>query len=103
MALGNSGPGISVEQIQPIIKQIVRGMLNAGEPGAGELEPLPGPHEGGTPIEPPEPGEGDLTNGGAVNGQESGIVTAARNAIAKGASREAVMQRLQQNGITAQL
>ncbi len=69
VALGNSGPGISVEQIQPIIKQIVRGMLNAGEPGAGELEPLPGPHEGGTPIEPPEPGEADLTNGGAANGQ----------------------------------
>jgi hypothetical protein len=62
-ALGNSGPGLSVEQIQPLVKQIVRGMLNAGEPGAGELEHLPGPHEGGTPIEPPEPGEEGNANG----------------------------------------
>ncbi len=70
VALGNSGPGLSVEQIQPLVKQIVRGMLNAGEPGSGELEHLPGPHEGGTPIEPSEPGEGDLTNGQAGNGQQ---------------------------------
>lgn len=34
VALGNSGPGISVEQIQPLVAQIVRGMLNAGEPGS---------------------------------------------------------------------
>jgi hypothetical protein len=68
-ALGNSGPGVSMEQIQPLIKQIVRGMLNAGNPGDGELEHLPGPHEGGTPIEPPEPGEGGETNGEAALGQ----------------------------------
>src|SRR5216684_902806 len=35
-SLGNSGPAISVEQIQPIVQMLVRGMLNAGEPGAGE-------------------------------------------------------------------
>jgi hypothetical protein len=64
-AVGNSGPGISVEQIQPIVKQIIRGMLNAGDPAglAGELAHLPGILEGGTPIEPVasanEAGEGD--------------------------------------------
>src|ERR1019366_3956500 len=68
-ALGNSGPGVSMEQIQPLIKQIVRGMLNAGNPGDGELEHLPGPHVGGTPVEPPEPGEGGETNGGPALGQ----------------------------------
>ena len=63
VALGNSGPGISMEQIQPIVKQLVMGMLKAGEPAdIDELAP-PGPHEGGTPIEPeseegvPEPSE----------------------------------------------
>jgi len=35
-ALGNSGPGISIEQIQPLVAQLVRGMLEAGEPGSGE-------------------------------------------------------------------
>lgn len=47
-ALGNSGPAVAVEQIQPIVEQLVRGMLNAGEPGAGDAVHLPGPHEGGT-------------------------------------------------------
>lgn len=32
IALGNSGPAVSVEQIQPIVKQLLQGMLNAGEP-----------------------------------------------------------------------
>jgi hypothetical protein len=63
-AIGNAGPGVSIEQIQPLIKQIVRGMLNAGNPGEGEQH-LPGPHEGGTPIEPPELGEGEKVNGKA--------------------------------------
>ena len=67
VALGNSGPGISMEQIQPVIKQLLRGMLEAGEFGAGNID-LPGPHEGGTPIEPPEPGEGEITNGAPSNG-----------------------------------
>lgn len=35
-ALGNSGPGISIEQIQPLVAQLVRGMMEAGEPGSGE-------------------------------------------------------------------
>lgn len=70
VALGNSGPGVSIEQIQPLIKQIVRGMLNAGNPGDGELAHLPGPHEGGTPVEPPEPGDDAGTNGAPPAGQE---------------------------------
>ncbi len=36
VALGNSGPGIAVDQIQPIVQQLIVGMLNAGEPGAGD-------------------------------------------------------------------
>jgi len=35
-ALGNAGPMISIQQIQPIVAQLVRGMLNAGEPGSGD-------------------------------------------------------------------
>jgi hypothetical protein len=65
-ALGNSGPAVSVEQIQPMVKQLVRGMLNAGEPGAGEIE-LKGPHEGGTPA------GGENLMGEAPNGHESGL------------------------------
>jgi len=45
-ALGNSGPAISVEQIQPLVKQVVMEALKNG----GELINLPGPHEGGTSI-----------------------------------------------------
>jgi hypothetical protein len=54
VALGNAGPAISVEQIQPLVKQIVAEALKNG----GELVDLPGPHEGGTMIEPPEAPEG---------------------------------------------
>ena len=36
VALGNSGPAVSIEQIQPLVQQLVRGMMNAGEPGSGE-------------------------------------------------------------------
>lgn len=35
-AFGNSGPAISVEQIQPALQQLLIGMLNAGEPGKGD-------------------------------------------------------------------
>jgi hypothetical protein len=59
---------LSIEQIQPLVKQIIRGMLNAGEPGMGDLAHLPGTHEGGTPIEPLEPGEGAKPNGKASPG-----------------------------------
>lgn len=50
VALGNSGPAVTKEQIEPLVKQLVRGMLNAGEPGAGDNEPLTGHSEGGTPL-----------------------------------------------------
>jgi hypothetical protein len=46
-ALGNAGPAISLEQIGPVVKQLVQGMLTNGEIG-------PGMHEGGTPITPVE-------------------------------------------------
>ena len=49
-ALGNSGPGISVEQIQPVLKELLAGMVANGE----LIFKAPGPHEGGTPIALPE-------------------------------------------------
>jgi hypothetical protein len=59
VALGNSGPGISVEQIQPVLKELLSGMVRNGE----LVWKAPGIGEGGTPIalpEAPSPaGEGD--------------------------------------------
>lgn len=40
--LGNSGPAIAPEQIQPILQQLLRGMMEAGEPGSSngiDLQP----------------------------------------------------------------
>ena len=61
-AAGNAGPGIAVAQIQPIVKQLIIGMLNAGEPGAGDkVAPLldsinvPEPAAVEAPIEAQEP------------------------------------------------
>lgn len=45
-ALGNSGPALSVEQIQPVLKQLLAGMISNGE----LIHLLPGPHEGGTTL-----------------------------------------------------
>lgn len=65
-ALGNSGPALSIEQLQPVIKQMIVGMLRAGEPGdVNEFEEMPedevgpGLGEGGTPTEANEPIEDD--------------------------------------------
>ena len=60
-ALGNSGPAVSVEQIQPLVKQLVSSMLNAIQPGLGDNMPdLPGQQEGGTvPGADDEAGEGN--------------------------------------------
>ena len=55
VALGNSGPGISVEQIQPVVKQLLKGMLRNGEPSDTD-EIGPGPQEGGTVNEFDEEG-----------------------------------------------
>lgn len=52
-AIGNSGPAISKEQIQPIIRQTIMELLQAGGPGADtpeELENLRGMDAGGEPI-----------------------------------------------------
>lgn len=52
-SIGNAGPGISVEQLQPIIRQTIMELLQAGGPGADtpeELENLRGMDEGGEPI-----------------------------------------------------
>ncbi len=38
-ALGNSGPAVSVEQIEPVVRQLLQGMLNAGEPGQEHVIP----------------------------------------------------------------
>lgn len=53
VALGNSGPGLSVEQIQPIIKQLIAGMISNGE--LVYKDELPGVNEGGTHIPGNEP------------------------------------------------
>ncbi len=49
VALGNSGPGISVEQIQPVLRELLQGMIQNGELiGAGI-------NEGGTHLAGNEP------------------------------------------------
>lgn len=49
-ALGNSGPALSVEQIQPLIKDaIIEALQNGQKFGANEND-LPGINQGGTPI-----------------------------------------------------
>lgn len=54
-ALGNSGPGLSVEQIQPLIKDaVIEALQNGAKFGSDDGE-LPGINEGGTPIVVPEP------------------------------------------------
>lgn len=61
-ALGNSGPAVSVEQIQPIVRQLLQGMLNAGEPGNEHVIPhktVADIAAENTALEPPEAaGEG---------------------------------------------
>jgi len=56
-ATGNAGPGISVEQLQPVIRQTLMEILQAGGPGADtpeEIESLRGRDQGGEPIGLPE-------------------------------------------------
>lgn len=56
-ATGNAGPGISVEQLQPIIRQTIMELMQAGGPSADtpeELEQARGMDEGGEPIGLPE-------------------------------------------------
>jgi len=58
-AVGNAGPGVSVEQLQPIIRQTILELLQAGGPGAdmpGEVLLAPGMDQGGTPLGLPEDG-----------------------------------------------
>lgn len=64
VALGNSGPAISVEQIQPVIKQTIAEMMRAGGPAADteEEKELPGLNEGGTHIEEYKPEDMDITD-----------------------------------------
>lgn len=52
-SVGNAGPGISVEQLQPIIRATLLELLQAGGPSPDtpeELERLPGRDQGGEPI-----------------------------------------------------
>lgn len=60
-ALGNAGPGISIEQIQPLIKDaIIEALQNGAKFGADEAE-APGMNNGGTPVVPEDeepPAEG---------------------------------------------
>lgn len=62
-ATGNAGPGISVEQLQPVIRQTLLEILQAGGPGADtqeELDSLRGMHDGGEPIGLPQGAAGDV-------------------------------------------
>lgn len=75
-ALGNSGPAVSVEQIQPLVRQAIVEALKAGGPYPPEaLDNAPGVHEGG--MVPGQPEE-ELANAGepapqdgAPEGQDS--------------------------------
>lgn len=52
-AVGNAGPGISVQQLQPIIRQVIAEIMQAGGPGADqphEVDQLQGMDAGGEPI-----------------------------------------------------
>ena len=49
-ALGNAGPAISIEQIQPLIKQVVSEALANGAEFGPDVEALPGINNGGNPI-----------------------------------------------------
>jgi len=60
IALGNSGPGISIEQIQPILKQLIQGMISNGEL---VYKDIPGINEGGNHIPGNEPDEDDEMTG----------------------------------------
>lgn len=77
-ALGNSGPAISQEQIAPVVRQLLAGMLANGELIAG----APAPHEGGTPIQLPTEPTGDnlSSNGNASEGEEEVPMEGARKA-----------------------
>lgn len=57
-AIGNAGPMFSVEQVQPIIKQTILEVLQAGGPAPDAADHLPGPHEGGTSTASLAPQEG---------------------------------------------
>jgi uncharacterized membrane-anchored protein YhcB (DUF1043 family) len=66
-ALGNSGPALSVEQVQPLIDQAIREALRERGPAP---ETLPGMDNGGTPIEPPEAAEGQEEGSGEEGSEE---------------------------------
>lgn len=56
-AVGNAGPGISVEQLGPIIRQTIMELLQAGGPGIDtpeEIEQARGMDDGGEPIGLPQ-------------------------------------------------
>lgn len=53
-ALGNAGPGISIEQLQPLIKDAVIEALQNGQKFGEDENNMPGINEGGTPIVPHE-------------------------------------------------
>ena len=62
-AVGNAGPGISVEQLGPIIKQTLLEILEAGGPGADMPEEVllaPGMNEAGTPQGLPEGAQAEV-------------------------------------------
>lgn len=77
-ALGNAGPGISVEQIQPVVKQLLREMLRDGDLN-NRIEIPKGPDEGGTPVEEDEEGNSPAA-GETLEGDDEPPVEGARKA-----------------------
>lgn len=56
-AVGNAGPGVSVEQLRPVIRQTIVELLQAGGPGVDtpeEVEQARGMDDGGEPIGLPQ-------------------------------------------------
>lgn len=80
-ALGNSGPGISREQIEPVLRSLLAGMLQNGEIGPGitqggqhiQLPPDPekAAGEAGTEPEGPSEGEEQPPMAGAMRGKDA--------------------------------
>lgn len=78
-ALGNSGPALTREQIEPVVRQLLEAMLRAGSPSDVneiDIEQIAkGLSKGGTPIEASveaEPGEGEEPEESPMEGARKG-------------------------------
>lgn len=79
VALGNSGPALSREQIEPVVRQLLEAMLRAGSPSDVDEIDIDqiskGLSKGGTPIDASleaEPGEGEEPEEPPMEGARKG-------------------------------